>query len=173
MFPPQALRYLDNNGPAGWQEHIFARQTVTAAPLIAAEGSFPAIYPVALNSASPTPLPVELLPFAATLDPQKWQWMVDSHGYIALVHREIAGCRITQTGGRGLSPEWRVEHSWKTLGQVKYSVHAASHLGQLRFVNYCDGGLPYGCLQVEFQRAAGEYIRDAEAVITTYQYTGK
>jgi hypothetical protein len=111
-------------------------------------------------------------PLKLEFDPVLWDWKIDN-GYTVLAHRQIPHCKISQTVGRGLTPDWSVEHSRKILGKEEYDVSVAIYKGQPKFVSYCNTWGFYNCLRVDFQEQAEICINDAELVISTYIHSDK
>ena len=100
-------------------------------------------------------------------DPELWEWKLDN-GYIVLAHRQIPDCKISQTAGQGLGPDWTVDHSSKVMGDNEFSIHGASYKGQLQFVNYCTTVGPH-CFRVDFREQLEKCLLDAELVLSAYQ----
>lgn len=111
-------------------------------------------------------------PLKLEFDPVLWEWKIENR-YTVLAHRQMPHCKISQTSGRGLTPDWSVEHSRKILGKEVYDVSVAIYKSQPKFVTYCNTWGFYNCLQVDFQEQAEICIKDAESVISTYIHSNK
>src|SRR5699024_8767110 len=60
--------------------------------------------------------------FRVSYAPDLWALTTDQFGFPALAHRNIAGCIISPTSGRGLPATTVVEHDFLTLDAVTYDV---------------------------------------------------
>ena len=111
-------------------------------------------------------------PLKLEFDPVLWEWKIENR-YIVLAHRQMPHCKISQTSGRGSTPDWSVEHTRKILGKEVYAVSLAIYKGQPKFVTYCNTWGFYNCFQVDFQEQMETCIKDAELVISTYVHSNK
>ena len=77
--------------------------------------------------------------FRVSYDPDLWALTTDQFGFPALAHRNIAGCIISPTSGRGLPATTVVEHDFLTLDAVTFDVGTVSENGVKKFVTYVGG----------------------------------
>jgi len=124
----------------------------------------------AVPTYEPSPTPRLLVPFHVDFDPDRWKWSIED-GTLLLAHCQIPHCTIGLTQGRGLPPDWSVEHNRKTLGQEEYDVTKVSHQGQLQYVTYCNTWGVYNCFKVSVRDGAESCIQDAELVLSTYHHS--
>lgn len=104
--------------------------------------------------------------FRLRFDPAVWALTTDQYGFPALGHRQIPGCIITPSAGRGLALNSSVEHSVRKIGVVSYQVSTAYVNGVKQFVSYTGGdGNIYTAFQVSFQDQADQCLTDAEMVL--------
>jgi hypothetical protein len=106
--------------------------------------------------------------FLLTYDFSVWNYGEDDFGLPNLSHRSIPGCSIAPTVGRGLSPDWTVEDTFRPVGALTFEVVVASQNGQVKFVNYYGGdGTVFTGFQVTFNGEMEACLRDAETVLAT------
>lgn len=106
--------------------------------------------------------------FRVTYDPDLWAVTTDQFGFAALAHREIAGCVISVTAGRGLPPSISVEHEILRTDTLTFDVGTAFENGLKKFVTYTGGdGNIITAFEVSFVEASEACIADAVIVLTT------
>lgn len=106
--------------------------------------------------------------FRVTYDPDLWAVTTDQFGFAALAHREIAGCVISVTSGRGLPPSISVEHEMLRTDTLTFDVGTAFENGVKKFVTYTGGdGNIITAFEVSFVDATEACIADAVIVLTT------
>ena len=106
--------------------------------------------------------------FLLTYDFSVWNYGEDDFGLPNLSHRSIPGCSIAPTVGRGLSPDWVVESTFRPVGALTFEVVTASQNGVVKFVNYYGGdGIVFTGFQVTFNGGMEACLRDAETVLAT------
>lgn len=104
--------------------------------------------------------------FRLRFDPDIWAFTNDQYGFPALVHRQIPGCTITPTSGRGLALNGTVEHDVRKIGAISYQVSTAFVNGVKQFVTYTGGeGNIYTGFEVSFPPQADQCVSDAETVL--------
>ena len=104
--------------------------------------------------------------FRLRFDPAVWASTTDQYGFPALAHRQIPGCIITPTAGRGLALNSSVEHDVRKIGGISYQVSVVSVNGVKQFVTYTGGdGNIYTAFEVLFQDLADQCLTDAETVL--------
>jgi hypothetical protein len=131
------------------EQHLPALEPWTGAPTYAAE-STPGYY------------------FRVDFDPTLWALTEDEFGNTALVHRNIAYCKMIPTSGRGTPRGWTVEDQIRDVGAIRYDVVTVNQNGVVQFVNYFtfNGNVPTG-FQVSAQDRQQECFRSAETVLET------
>jgi hypothetical protein len=106
--------------------------------------------------------------FRVTYDPDLWAVTADQFGFPSLAHRNIAGCVISVTSGRGLPPSIVVEHDVLYTDTVNFDVATAFENGVKKFVTYTGGdGTVITAFEVSFQDQADACLVDAVTVLTT------
>ena len=104
--------------------------------------------------------------FRLHFDPTVWALTIDQFGFPALGHRQIPGCIIAPTSGRGLALNATVDHDVRRIGGISYQVNTAYVNGVKQFVNYTGGdGNIYTAFGVTFQDQADQCLLDAETVL--------
>jgi hypothetical protein len=108
--------------------------------------------------------------FRVTYDPDLWAVTTDQFGFPSLAHRNITGCVISVTSGRGLPPNITVEHDVLYTDTVTFDVGIAFENGVRKFVTYTGGdGRIITAFEVSFQDQADACLADAETVLSTLQ----
>jgi hypothetical protein len=106
--------------------------------------------------------------FRVTYDPELWALTTDQFGFPALGHRNLSGCVISVTSGRGLPADMTVDHDVLYTGKVTFDVGKVSENGVLKFVTYTGGdGTIITGFQVTFEDQVDECLADAVTVIST------
>jgi hypothetical protein len=106
--------------------------------------------------------------FRVTYDPDLWAVTTDQFGFAALAHREIAGCIISVTAGRGLPPSISVEHEILRTDTVTFDVGTAFENGVKKFVTYTGGdGNIITAFEVSFVEESDACLADAVTVLST------
>jgi len=106
--------------------------------------------------------------FRVTYDPELWALTTDQFGFPALGHRNIPGCVISVTSGRGLPADMTVDHDVLYTGKVTFDVGKVSENGILKFVTYTGGdGTIITGFQVTFEDQVDQCLADAVTVIST------
>ena len=106
--------------------------------------------------------------FRVTYDPDLWAVTTDQFGFASLAHREIAGCVISVTAGRGLPPSISVEHEMLRTDTLTFDVGTAFENGVKKFVTYTGGdGNIITAFEVSFVEESEACIADAVIVLTT------
>lgn len=106
--------------------------------------------------------------FRVTYDPELWALTTDQFGFPALGHRNIPGCVISVTSGRGLPLNLTVEHDMLNLETVTFDVGNVFENGVLKFVTYTgNNGTIVTGFQVSFEEQADECRAYAFAVLST------
>ena len=77
--------------------------------------------------------------FRVTYDPDLWAVTTDQFGFPSLAHRNITGCVISVTSGRGLPPNLLIEHDVLDTGIVTFDVATAFENGVKKFVTFTGG----------------------------------
>ena len=77
--------------------------------------------------------------FRVSYDPDLWALTTDQFGFPALAHRNIPGCIISPTSGRGLPATTTVEHEMLNIGTVTFDVGTVFENGVKKFVTYIGG----------------------------------
>lgn len=106
--------------------------------------------------------------FRVDYDPDLWAQTSDNFGQVALAHRKIDYCVITDWSGRGLPADAKVEHEFRDVGNVSYDVNTVTMGGAVKFVAYVGGDkrLLTG-FQVTFQEQKEQCLQDAETLLAT------
>lgn len=106
--------------------------------------------------------------FRVTYDPDLWAVTTDQFGFASLAHREIAGCVISVTAGRGLPPSISVEHEMLRTDTLAFDVGTAFENGVKKFVTYTGGdGNIITAFEVSFVEESEACIADSVIVLTT------
>jgi hypothetical protein len=106
--------------------------------------------------------------FRVTYDPELWALRVDQFGFPALGHRNIPGCVISVTSGRGLPANMTVDHDVLYVGNLTFDVGRVSENGVLKFITYTGGdGIVITGFEVSFEEQADECQADAVMVLST------
>jgi len=106
--------------------------------------------------------------FRVRYDPELWALTTDQFGFPALAHRNIPGCVISVTSGRGLPLSMTVEHDVVNLENVTLDIGNVFENGALKFVTYTGGNQTIITgFQVDFQEQADLCKAYAFAVIST------
>ena len=106
--------------------------------------------------------------FRVTYDPEVWALTTDQFGFPALGHRNIPGCVISVTSGRGLPLNMTVEHDVFYTGNLTLDVGRVSENGVLKFVTYTGGdGTIITGFQVSFEGQVDECLAESVTVIST------
>jgi len=106
--------------------------------------------------------------FRVTYDPDLWALTTDQMGFPALAHRNIPGCVITPTSGRGLPANTTVEHDVLKTDNVTFDVSVVSENGVKKFVTYTGGdGRIVTAFEVVFEEQVDECLADAVTVLST------
>jgi len=106
--------------------------------------------------------------FRVTYDPDRWALTTDQFGFPALGHRNISGCVISVTSGRGLPLEMTVEHDVLYVGNITFDVGNVYENGGLKFVTYTGGdGTIITGFQVGFEEQIDECLAEAVTVLST------
>jgi hypothetical protein len=104
--------------------------------------------------------------FRLHFDPAVWALTTDQFGFPALGHRQVPGCMIAPTSGRGMALNATVDHDVRHIGAISYQVDTAYVNGVRQFVNYSGGeGNIYTAFGVTFQDQADQCLTDAETVL--------
>jgi hypothetical protein len=106
--------------------------------------------------------------FRVTYDPDLWAVTTDQFGFPSLAHRNITGCVISVTSGRGMPLNVSVEHDVLNTGAVTFDVATAFENGVKKFVTYTGGdGTVITAFEVSFQDQADACVADAVTVLST------
>lgn len=106
--------------------------------------------------------------FRVTYDPDLWALTTNQMGFPALAHRNIPGCVITPTSGRGLPANTTVEHDVRKTDNVTFDVSVVSENGVKKFVTYTGGeGRIVTAFEVVFEEQVDECLADAVTVLST------
>lgn len=108
--------------------------------------------------------------FRVTYDPDLWALTNDQFGFPSLAHREISGCVISVTSGRGMPPNITVEHDVLYTDTITFDVGTALENGVKKFVTYTGGdGTILTAFEVSFQEQVDACLADAVTVLSTLQ----
>ena len=77
--------------------------------------------------------------FRVSYDPDLWALTTDQFGFPALAHRNILGCIISPTSGRGLPATTTVEHEMLNIDTLTFDVGTVFENGVKKFVTYIGG----------------------------------
>jgi hypothetical protein len=100
--------------------------------------------------------------------PEVWELNINDQPYPMLQHLLLPGCHISPSAGRGLPPDYSVEHTFRKIGDNTYELSIVSKAGQWMFSNYCTGNEDAGiCLAVGSTDNQQTCIQDAEVVLST------
>jgi hypothetical protein len=106
--------------------------------------------------------------FRVMYDPELWALTTDQFGFPALGHRNIPGCMISVTSGRGLPANMTVDHDVLYTGNITFDVGRVSENGILKFVTYTGGnGTIITGFEVTFEEQVDKCLADAVTVIST------
>jgi hypothetical protein len=106
--------------------------------------------------------------FRVDYDPDVWAQTQGNFGDIVLGNRNIEYCTITPWEGRGLPPDWKVEHDFRYIGSAGFDVSLISYQGEIKFVTYVGGDRHVLTgFQVTFKDQKEQCLQDAEAVFGT------
>jgi hypothetical protein len=106
--------------------------------------------------------------FRVSYDPELWALTEDQFGFPALGHRELSGCVITVTAGRGLSPNISVEHEMLSIDDITFDVGTAFENGVKKFVTFTGGdGNIITAFEVSFTDNSEACLADAMTVLST------
>jgi hypothetical protein len=106
--------------------------------------------------------------FRVTYDPELWALTTDQFGFPALGHRNIPGCVISVTSGRGLPGDMTVEHDVLYTSNITFDVGKVFENGVLKFVTYTGGdGTIITGFEVTFEDQVDECLADAVKVLST------
>lgn len=106
--------------------------------------------------------------FRVTYDPDLWAVTTDQFGFPSLAHRNILGCVIAVTSGRGLPPNLSIEHDVLDTGIVTFDVATAFENGVKKFVTFTGGDrIVLTAFEVSFQEQADVCLADAVTVLST------
>jgi hypothetical protein len=106
--------------------------------------------------------------FRVTYAPELWALTTDQFGFPALGHRNIAGCVISVTSGRGLPGNMTVEHDVLYTDKITFDVGRVFENGVLKFVTYTGGdGTIITGFEVTFEEQMDECLADAVTVLST------
>lgn len=106
--------------------------------------------------------------FRVSYDPDLWALTTDQFGFPALAHRNIAGCIISPTSGRGLPATTTVDHDMLHVDAVTFDVGIVSENGVKKFVTYTGGdGTVITGFVVDSVEELDKCVSDAVDVIST------
>jgi hypothetical protein len=106
--------------------------------------------------------------FRVSYDPDLWALTTDQFGFPALAHRNIPGCIISPTSGRGLPATTTVEHDMLHMDKVTFDVSIVSENGVKKFVTYTGGdGTVITGFVVDSVEQLDKCVADAVSVIST------
>jgi len=106
--------------------------------------------------------------FRVSYDPDLWALTTDQFGFPALAHRNIAGCIISPTSGRGLPATTTVDHDMLHVDTVTFDVGIVSENGVKKFVTYTGGdGTVITGFVVDSVEELDKCVADAVDVIST------
>jgi hypothetical protein len=106
--------------------------------------------------------------FRVTYNPDVWALTKDQFGFPALGHRNIPGCVISVTSGRGMPLNIVVEHDVLDTGKITFDVGTAYENGVKKFVTYTGGdGTIVTAFEVDFTEQSDACIADAVTVLST------
>jgi hypothetical protein len=106
--------------------------------------------------------------FRVDYDPDIWAQTEGNFGDIVLGNRNIDYCTITPWSGRGLPPDWKVEHEFRYIGSAAFDVSTVIYQEEVKFVSYVGGDRHVLTgFQVSFKDQKDQCLQDAEAVFGT------
>jgi hypothetical protein len=106
--------------------------------------------------------------FRLRYDPAAWALTTDQFGYPVLASRNLAGCLIGPSAGRGLPLSGSVDHDVRGIGDLTYQISRASVGGVMQFATYAGGdGRIFTSFEVTPKDQADACIQAAEAVLGT------
>jgi hypothetical protein len=106
--------------------------------------------------------------FRVTYDTELWALTTDQFGFPALGHRNIPGCVISVTSGRGLPGNMTVEHDVLYTENITFDVGKVYENGLLKFVTYTGGdGTIISGFEATFEEQVDECLADAVTVLST------
>ena len=106
--------------------------------------------------------------FRVTYDPDLWAVTTDQFGFPSLAHRNIPGCVISVTAGRGMPPNISVEHDVLYTDTATFDVATALENGVKKFVTYTGGdGTIITAFEVSFQEQVDACLAEAVTVLST------
>ena len=106
--------------------------------------------------------------FRVSYDPDLWALTTDQFGFPALAHRNIPGCIISPTSGRGLPATTTVEHDMLNVNSVTFDVSIVSENGVRKFVTYTGGdGTVITAFVVDFTEDVQTCLVAAVGVLST------
>ena len=106
--------------------------------------------------------------FRVSYDPDFWALTTDQFGFPALAYRNIAGCIISPTSGRGLPANTTVEHDMLHLDRVTFDVGIVSENGVKKFVAYTGGdGTVITGFEVNFEEDMETCLAAVVGVLST------
>ena len=106
--------------------------------------------------------------FRVTYDPDVWALTTDQFGFPALGHRNIPGCVVAVTSGRGLPPSLTVEHDMLQAGDSIFDVGTAYENGVKQFVTFTGGdGTIITAFQVSVLGESDACLAEAVAILST------
>lgn len=106
--------------------------------------------------------------FRVTYDPDVWAVTTDQFGFPSLAHRNIPGCIVSVTSGRGLPPNMTVEHDILRTDTVTFDVGTAFENGVKKFVTFTGGdGNIITAFEVSFAEQSDACLADAVKVLST------
>jgi hypothetical protein len=92
----------------------------------------------------------------------------DQFGFPALGHRNIPGCVVSVTSGRGLPLNMTVEHEVLYTEDITFDVGKVFENGLLKFVTYTGGdGTIITGFEVIFEEQVDECLAGAVTVLST------
>ena len=107
--------------------------------------------------------------FRVSYDPDLWALTTDQFGFPALAHRNIPGCIISPTSGRGLPATTTVEHDMLNVNSVTFDVSIVSENGVRKFVTYTGGdGTVITAFVVDFTEDVQTCLVAAVGVLSTF-----
>lgn len=106
--------------------------------------------------------------FRVTYDPDVWALTTDQFGFPALGHRNIPGCVVSVTSGRGLPPNMTVEHEMLQVEEITFDVGTAYENGVKKFVTFTGGdGRIITAFEVSFMDESNTCLAEAVTVLST------
>jgi hypothetical protein len=106
--------------------------------------------------------------FKVEFSPEVWKLNTNDQPYPMLQHLLLPECHISPSVGRGLPPDYSVEHTFRKIGDNTYELSIVSKAGQWVFSNYCTGNEDVGiCFAIGSDDNQQTCIQDAEVVLST------